>query len=305
MKTLSFNRVTVAALAIMFSLVVFSCQKESSSNLTATDPVTEEDAITASDESTQAEASFDDVEDVSVTAAEEEGDASVYGRGDASTSGLYHPLFTELRIRIGSCATITTVPDNNTYPKTVTIDFGDGCVCADGKFRKGAIVIQLTGPIRQAGSVMTISLQDFYLNRAHIEGSKTYANLSENGNIKFTVQVVGGKVTFPNGRGYTYQSLKYVKQVEGGATRIVRDDVYKIERRSKTEFNNGLTITLDTDIALTKKIACPWITDGTLKIKINTRVFKLDFGAPNNGDCDNKALLTWDDGNKQRLITLP
>ncbi len=143
------------------------------------------------------------------------------------------------------------------------------------------------------------------LNRAHIEGTKTVSNLSENGNIKFTVQVTGGKVTLPNGRGYSYESLKYVKQIEGGSTRIVRDDIYSIEGRSKTEYNNGVTVVLNTESPLIKKVACPWISDGTLKIKINDRVLFLDYGAPNNGDCDNKALLTWNAGANTRLITLP
>jgi hypothetical protein len=305
MKTLSINRITIAAFAMMFSLVLFSCQKESSLSKPAADPVTEEEAVNLSDESTQAEASFDDVEDVSATAAEEEGDAAVYGRGENTTEGLYLPTFEELRLRIGHCATVTVVPNDNTYPKTVTIDFGDGCLCADGKFRKGAIIIHLTGPIRRAGSVMTITLRNFFLNRAHIEGTKTFSNLSENSNIKFTVQVVGGKITFPNGRGYSYNSLKYVRQIEGGSTRPCRDDVYSIEGRSKTEYNGGLTVTLDTESPLIKKVACPWINKGVLKIKINSRVLFLNYGAPNDGDCDNKALLTWNDGNNQRLIILP
>jgi hypothetical protein len=152
---------------------------------------------------------------------------------------------------------------------------------------------------------MTITLRDFYLNRAHIEGTKTFSNLSENSNIKFTVQVAGGKVTFPSGRGYSYQSMKYVKQIEGGSTRIIRDDVYSVEGRSKTEFNGGLTITLDTETPLIKKVACHWINKGELKIKINSRVLFLNYGAPGNGECDNKALLTWNNGNNQRLITLP
>ena len=226
MKTLSINRITLAAFAVLFSVILYSCQKENSLNTSQT--VTEEQAATYSDESTQTEASFDDVEDVSMTAAEEEGVASApNGR-----VGEFHPLFEELRSRIGLCATITVTPNDSTYPKTVTIDFGDGCLCADGKFRKGAIIINLTGPIRRSGSVATITLRDFYLNRAHIEGTKTISNFSENGDVKFTVQVVGGKLTFPTGRGYSYESLKYVKQIEGGSTHIVRDDVYSIEGRS-------------------------------------------------------------------------
>ncbi len=304
MKTLSLNRIIIAALAVMLTTFFISCQKENSLDDSAgTETVTEEEAKVYSDESVQAEASFDDVEDISMIAAEEEGEASVYGR---SESGRYLPVFAELRVRLGSCATITVTPNDHTYPKTITIDFGpNGCLCADGKYRRGAIVIHLTAPIRRPGAVMTITFVDFYLNRAHIEGTKVVSNLSSDGNIKFTVQVVGGKVTFPNGRGYQYNGIKYVKQIEGGGTRQIRDDVYSIEGRSKTEFNNGLTVNLNTESRLIKKVVCPWISNGVLKIKINSLVLYLDFGAPHNGDCDNKALLSWNNGNNQLLITLP
>jgi hypothetical protein len=302
---ISTYRITIVAIATLLTTLLFSCQKENSENeFNSTETLTEEDAATYTDESAQAEASFDDVEDISMIAAEEEGDVSMYGRESSTARRL--PTFDELRLRLGACATITVSPNDSTYPKTITIDFGpDGCWCADGKYRRGAIIIHLTGPIRRSGSVMTITFRDFYLNRAHVEGTKVVSNLSENGNIKFTVQVVGGKVTFPNGRGYKYDGLKYVKQVEGGSTRIIRDDVYHIEGRSKTEFNNGLVINLNTESPLVKKVVCHWISKGTVKIKINDRVLFLDFGAPSNGDCDNKALLTWNNGNNQRLITLP
>jgi hypothetical protein len=305
MKISSINRITIAAFAVLLTTLLFSCQKEGSlSETNSTATVTEEEAAAYSDESAQAEASFDDVEDISMSAADEESDATIYGR--VANSARRIPTFTDLRLRLGPCAEITVTPNDSTYPKTITIDFGpNGCLCADGKYRRGAIVIHLTGPIRQSGSVLSITFRDFYLNRAHIEGTKVISNLSENGNIKFTVQVTGGKVTFPNGRGYKYDGLKYVKQIEGGLTRILRDDVYSIEGRSKTEFNNGLTINLNTESPLIKKAVCHWISNGTLKIKINDRVLFLDYGAPNNGDCDNKALLTWNNGNNQRVITLP
>ncbi len=302
MKTLLKTLNVTAVLAALFLFALVSCQKESSLSAT-NDTVTEADATTYSDESAQTEASYDDVEDISMLAADEEGDASVYGRG--SETGRLFP-FVELRLRLGDCATITVSPNDSTYPKTITIDFGPvGCWCADGKHRKGAIVIHLTAPIRRPGAVMTVTLVDFYLNRAHIEGTKVVSNLSENGNVKFTVQVTGGKVTHPNGRGYVYNGIKYVKQIEGGATRPLRDDVYSIEGRSKTEFNSGVTINLNTETPLIKKMICHWISKGELKIKINSRVLFLDYGAPNNGECDNKALLTWNAGANQRLIILP
>ena len=296
MKTIFINRITLAAIAVVFSAFLFtSCQKENSTS--GTDALTAEQAADFADESTQADASFSDVEDLGMIAAEEDGAAST-GRG-------YHPLFEELRLRTGACANITVTPNDSTYPKTITIDFGDGCLGPDGKFRKGAIIIHLTAPIRQSGAVATITFRNFYLNRAHIEGTKILTNLSSGGNVKFTVQVVNGAVTFPNGRGWQYDELKAVTQIDGGTTPFVRDDVYKIEGRSRTALNGGATLVLNTETPLIKKVVCPWFNNGVLKINANSHVMFVDYGAPNNGDCDNKALLTWNNGANSRLITLP
>ena len=299
MKKFPINRISIAALTFLFASMLFSCQKDLSSSNEST--VTEEQATAYSEESSMAEAGFDDAEDVATTAADEEGNASEFG----INGRLFRPLFTELRAAIGDCAEITITPNDSTYPKTITIDFGNGCLGRDGKFRSGAIVIHLTAPLRRPGSVVTITFRNYYVNRVHLEGTKTISNLSDPPVHKWSVQVVGGKVTFPSGRGYSYQSIKVKTQVGGMDTRIVRDDVYELTGRSQTEFNGGLTITLNTESPLLKKVACPWISDGKLKIKINDRELRLDFGFPNNGDCDNKALLTWNNGNDQRIILLP
>ena len=298
MKKFSINRISIAAIMFVFATMLFSCQKDLSSSNDQS--LTEEDATTYSEESSVSESSFDDAEDVAMTAADEEGNASEYGINGRG----FQPSFTELRAAIGDCADITITPNDSTYPKTITIDFGNGCLGRDGKFRSGAIIIHLTAPLRRPGSVVTITFRNYYVNRVHLEGSKVISNLSDPPTHKWSVQVVGGKVTFPSGRGYSYQSIKVKTQVAGMDTRIVRDDVYEITGRSQTEFNNGLTITLNTETALVKKVACPWISDGKLKIKINDRVLFLDYGFPAGGQCDNKALLTWNNGNNQRVILL-
>ena len=299
MKTLSINRVLITAFIFLFVAFLFSCKKETSSN-TSNNGVTEQDAATYSDESAQADESFDDIADVSMTAADADNTAST-GRLNRD----YHPDFAELREAIGLCATITVTPDDTTYPKTITIDFGDSCVGLDGKLRSGKIIINLTDPLRKPGSVLTVSLENFYINHIHIEGTKTINNLSENGAIKFSVQVTGGKVTFPSGRGYSYESSKTKVQVEGMDTKICRDNVFEITGSATIKYNNGVVVKFEVVDPLIKKVACPWLSDGTLKIAINDRVLKIDYGFPHNGDCDNKALLTWHDGNSQRVIWLP
>jgi len=296
MKTLNFNRTTIGILAILSIVFLFSCQKENSLNNTET--VTEEQAVQFSDESTQAEASFDDVEDISMTAADEEStSAEGYGR---SAENWVPPRFDELRLKLGPCATITVLPNDSTYPKTIIIDFGDGCICRDGKFRKGSITLNFTKPLRVPGAVLTITLNNYYVNRVHIEGTKTITNLSAEGVLKYSVVVSDGKVTWPSGRGFKYEKVKVVTQVRGSETATVRDDVFSIEGRSKTTYASGITVTKNTETPLIKAVACNWISKGIVKIKINNRELFLDYG---NGDCDNKATLKWN--GHEREITLP
>lgn len=306
MKTLSNNRISLAAMAVLFSLFIFtSCQKENSfSNSTS---VSETEAADLSDESSQAEGSFDDADDIAFTTAEEEGNAGGFGvEGRTTIQGrVFLPRFLELREKIGDCAIITVTPNDSTYPKTVTIDFGDSCLGNDGKVRSGKLVLHFTGPVRRPGSVVTLTFIRYHVNRVHIEGTKIFKNLSESPVHKWSIEAVDGQVTFPSKKGYRYEGIKTVTQIAGMLTAIVRDDVYKITGRSKTTFRNGTTVNINTEEPLIKKVNCHWISEGTLKIKINDRVLKSDFGFPNNGNCDNKALLSWNNGNSQRVITLP
>lgn len=305
MKTITLNRIALAAFAVFFTLFITSCQKEAS--FSTSDTLTEDEAATLSDESTQAEASFDDADDIAFIAADEEGNAGGFGvEGRSAEQGrVFLPHFFELRDRIGDCATITVTPNDSTYPKTVIIDFGDSCRGRDGKLRSGKLVLHFSGPIRRPGSVVSLTFVRYYVNRVHIEGTKVFKNLSEPPVHKWSIAVADGKVTFPSGRGYRYEGIKTVTQIAGMLTAAVRDDVYKIVTRSSTRFNNGWTVNISSIDPLIKKVACHWISDGTLKININDRILKLDFGFPGNGGCDNKALLTWNNGNSQRVITLP
>lgn len=75
MKIISLNRLSVTAVIVFFVVVLSSCQKESS----LSDSVTEEQATSYSEESTTAEASFDDAGEVAMTAADEENNASEFG----------------------------------------------------------------------------------------------------------------------------------------------------------------------------------------------------------------------------------
>lgn len=284
-----------AAIALLFlmTLSVISCKKDNSSQV----QVSDEEARTMSTEEAAAESEYDDITEFGLAAgADLEAGAVDNGRmeTDGSNARIRIDLFVNLQLKLGPCVTITAEPNDTTFPKTVTINYGDGCLCRDGRIRKGKVVLYFSAPLRKAGSVLTITLQNYFVNRAHIEGVKTITNLSADGAVKYSVKIEGGKITWPNGRGFTYEGTKTVAQIEGTATLGCNDDVYSIEGRTQIKYANGVTVTKNTESPLIKPVACHWITKGVLKTTINDRVLYVDFGA--GGSCDNKALLTWANG---------
>lgn len=292
----------LALVAIIASSTFFmtSCKKEASQAIA----VSESEAITASQENTEADADYDDLTEIGFSAGadmQEQGSLSQeVGGGAAGRITIGLNLLVNLEYKIGPCTKVEVSSLDSVYPKTITIDYGTGCLCRDGKFRKGKIELNLTGPIRKSGSVLTISVADYYVNRKHIEGKKIITNLSANGALIYSVSIEGGKVTMPNGRGFSFEGTKTFTQLEGMNTVKVSDDVFSIEGRNKTVYNNGITVSRNTESPLIKPVACNWIVKGVLKVVVNERTFFIDFGT---GECDNKALLKWANGEKE--ITLP
>jgi hypothetical protein len=290
----------IAAAVFFMTVAVISCKKENSSQVKVSDA----EAQTMSQEEAAAEGEYDELTEMGLTAgADMEAGAIDNGRiaTDGNSARIRIELFVNLKLRLGTCVNITAEPNDTTFPKTITIDYGNGCLCWDGKFRKGKVKLHFSAPIRKPGAVITITLQDYYVNRAHIEGVKTITNLSANGAISYSVKIENGKVTWPNGRGFAYAGIKTVTQVEGMGTLTCLDDVWSIEGRATVTYANGVTVTKNTESALIKPVACNWITKGVLKITINDRVLYVDFGT--GASCDNKAVLTWANG--QVEFTLP
>jgi hypothetical protein len=289
----------VAAIAFITAMTIVSCKKESSSQ---TDTITDSDAQQISTENADAETQDNDVTDIGLSTSSDLQAQTDNRTAVSSTEARFIDvsLFLDLQFKIGPCTKVTVTPLDSTWPKTVTINYGDGCFCRDGKFRKGSIVLTFSAPIRKSGAVLTITLNNYYVNQVHIEGTKTITNGSDSSAHKLTVQVQDGKATWPSGRGFTYNSLKTYTQVQGMATASCRDDVYSIEGKVEVKYANGTTVVKETETPLLKPVACQWIDQGILKITINSRVFELNFG---DGTCDNKAILSW--GNKSVEIILP
>lgn len=93
------------------------------------------------------------------------------------------------------CATITRDEVN----RTMTIDFGStGCTGSDGKVRTGKIIVTYIGTFREGNAMITHNFNNFTVDAAKIEGTRTieYLGVNDEGYLMQEITLSGGKVTF-------------------------------------------------------------------------------------------------------------
>ncbi len=306
MKLLFSNRFKAFAFATAFLLVLSSCKKDEVTP-TQDEAVTDTAIIQNANETARADESFTNLDDVTQVASEEDDEAS-----PATPGGAYNPSFGRLRDIIGNCATITVTPHDGTFPKTISIDFGNGCIGLDGKRRAGKIMIFMTDRRSHPNSVITTTLVNYSVDFIQLQGTKVCTNNSNADGIRFSVDIEGGKVIFPNNHGYDFEMHKNKRQIAGQATASPMDNVFEITGTSNVHFFNGNNIHVSTQVPVIKAVNCHWRSDGILKIVVsNTNHnfnFLFNYGYPATsgaGACDNLALLSWNNGNGSTIITLP
>ena len=263
-------------------LSIVSCDKDGNDNVI-------DNTTTSSRDNTTAENMFADIKKVVEEAADDEGQTSKTSNNKSGYT-------------FGSCASVTVNPAwvDPTWPKVMHIDFGTtNCVGNYGVSRRGKLIVTITGKYRDTGTILTIQPQNYYVNDIKVEGTKTITNdgYNSNNNLSFTVDVVNGKLTYPNNKEITWASTRTNEWIEGDSTTLfthgfagVCDDVYLITGSANGVNRKGDSYTVTITSPLRKEICCRWVVSGTLELVpdgLDPRV--LDFGS---GTCDNQATIT-------------
>ncbi|MBX9783449.1 MAG: hypothetical protein K2X48_09165 [Chitinophagaceae bacterium] len=211
----------------------------------------------------------------------------------------------ELTGRVDStnrCFTVTVSPRTpGVFPKTVTIDFGTGCIGKDGKLRKGKIITVFTNRMSVPGAKATTTFDGYKVDSAAVSGTHEVINNSVSNSRIFTRNVIAGQITWDSGRWVKWTTSRTITQLEGNGTPLFPlDDVFSISGSGSGENSKGNRWSHTILEPLIKRFACRWISKGVVNITFNNRVALLNYG---NGDCDNKATITINGITKE--ITLP
>lgn len=286
-QLLKFNAALLAA-----SLLFASCKKEDTGSSSQNGNSSE--LVEASEQDDAARAQFDEVFRITLgVQSSDVGEEVGIGSGAdiiysaSPTPGDLQPETPDS----ARCFTVTVEPATlHVFPKTVTLDFGDGCVGKDGKTRKGKIISVYTGPMFLTGNKVTTTFQDYQVDSFKIAGTQVVENKSTNA-IQWSVDVTGGKITNANsGNWKAWESSRSNKQIDGMSTPYnLSDDIYEMTGSGSGSTTSNVSWTAEITVPLNWKFSCRWIFAGTVHLTRNNLSGDLNYG---DGTCDNKATLT-------------
>ena len=188
---------------------------------------------------------------------------------------------------------ITLGGSSATYPKTITLDYGDSTVLHHGRVLKGKVIIEISAAPRTDGSTRKITYQNLVIDSVTVNG--TAVSVFKGDNLTTAAENYSENIVFVTGDGkeISWKGEKVRKWVEGLATDTVRsDDVIEITGKVDASVKGGSVYLKEITVPLIRKGSCRYIVSGIIQLTIdNTLVSSVDYG---NGDCDATATLTKD-----------
>lgn len=267
-----------AAVAMMFT----ACRRDNKT--TIDDNISTEDVASA-DEIARTQQFF---EEVDYFADEATVNGSLQMKGGSTT--------------LSKCATVSI--DTTGTTDSLVIDFGTtNCLCNDGRFRRGQIIITQTGKYKVTGFNRQIIFNGYHVNDNLVFGSKSITNVGKNpaGNTDYSVTVNGGIVLNATLDTISHTASRTRTYAAGENTPQIADDEYYISGSGTHRKASGKTFAINIKTPLYIAMNCKWIKSGVVDITPQgaSSPRSLDYG---NGTCDDQATITVN--GKTKNITL-
>ncbi len=201
----------------------------------------------------------------------------------------------------GEGPALTVDPIGWSWPKTITIDYGEGIELINGRIITGMIIINVSARPLTDGATREVSYEDFYVDSVHIEGGATRTFIGTDSTQRVFSNVSDLTLTFPDGTILYRHGERIRTLLEGFETPFYHgDDVILIEGFVDYETSGGKSFSKTIISPLTKTGACRFITKGTVSFTLNGEDFaELDYG---DGTCNDVATIT--KGGETRQITI-
>lgn len=217
----------------------------------------------------------------------------------AHLRGIYNPHFVVPRHHFGpnfpECATVTV--DRDSFPKTVTIEYGEDCITRRGISKTGTVIITISDSIHLPGSTYTVEYIDLIVGRKliNLEASYTFEGYNDDQNAvvsweSFSTVIRRDSIMIERRFSHTKEWLS------GFETPYIDDDQFILTGGGSVNINDRYEFSRVIVDPLFFDRACRFILSGVIEITRNGETMIIDFG---DGECDNIAVATKDGESKE------
>ena len=192
-----------------------------------------------------------------------------------------------------SCATVTV--DSDEFPKTITIDYTDGCSDRMGMHKTGVITIYMTDTIINEGAVYTVTFDNLSFGNREISKTMTITNegMNDAGNWVISYELLSTTTFDRDSVSYEIvRDFSGEREWQAGFdTPEVDDDILFVTENGTITVNDEITFTKTTTEPLLIDRSCKYPLSGIVEITRDGESMIIDYG---EGECDNLAEVTKD-----------
>ena len=194
------------------------------------------------------------------------------------------------------CATVI----RDEVAKTITLDFGDGCIGPYGRERSGKIIITYGGTFDDEMANRVITFENYYVNNKNITGAILLRDINRNaaGNITGTRALEDYTIHYPDGNTFVINGSTTREWLEGEGDGIISNNVFRITGAYEGVSTRGRGFTHTIVEPIVVDFSCRASggfarVSGVKEMVINgidrNRTRTVDFG---DGTCDNEFTVT-------------
>jgi hypothetical protein len=189
--------------------------------------------------------------------------------------------------------TMTRVPANGPYPITLTIDYGPGEICTDGRLRKGKIIAVLSRPYSDSLAEVRISFEDYFMDDLAFFGDMRIVNLGDSALLPRFYQEVDSARLYRDDLGNKRQDI-WVEYIRNRGYQGTGNDTYGDPSDDEFRLTNGTAKGRNTfgkffEAATTQtiitRVDCAYESGGMITVKQTNLADRfLDYEGGCNGD---------------------
>ena len=277
------KRITLI-LSVVFGIVLLSCQNEKIEN-NNDDLLSEKGAQIILTETTLESAAIEMEYEVDFYANAEDLLAK------RKRSGKLWKWTNRLRYRINQCPEVNISSEEGGYPKTITLDYGDGTELGNGKVLRGVVVVEISAPRKSENYNRQVTYTDFGVDYITINGTSV-VTIDRGEDVIRTIESVLS-FTLDDGSVINRSSERTWQWLEGMNTETDQtDDKIQITGFALAENPDGDVYRKDIVEPLIRIRDCRYIVQGIVEVTLNNELASsMDYG---NGECNSMAILIKD-----------